>query len=161
MSLKSCLNLCSRRWLKPNCNLVNNFICTESLTLKVFLWMCLINFNNILRNRLYQVELRISGSKLFYSCMTFEIFRFARDHIDENFSLTVVNHKYRMVDQLKKLYRVSTIFSSIFFDKDIPVLSPATIFHDKQPLIAPIIGSTALCWTDSICLENHTLEGWS
>ena len=43
-----------------------------------------------------------------------------------------------MADQLKKLYRVSTIFSPIFFDRDIPVLTPGTIFHEKslqQPLL--------------------------
>ena len=37
MSLKPLLNLCSRRPLKPDHNLFNNFIPTESLMLKVFL----------------------------------------------------------------------------------------------------------------------------
>ena len=51
---------------------------------------------------------------------------------NENFSLMVVNYKYRMVDQLKKLYGVNTIFSPVFFDKDIPVLPPVTIFHERS-----------------------------
>ena len=54
------------------------------------------------------------------------------NHVDNNFSLIVVDQKYRMADQLKKLYRVSTIFSPIFFDKDIPVLTPSTIFHERS-----------------------------
>ena len=36
-----------------------------------------------------------------------------------------------MADNLKKLYKVSTIFSPIFFDKDIPVLTSGTIFHES------------------------------
>ena len=47
---------------------------------------------------------------------------------DENFSVMVVNHKYRMADQFKKFYGVGTIFSPIFFEKDIPVLTPGVIF---------------------------------
>ena len=54
------------------------------------------------------------------------------NHVDKNFSLIVVDQKYRMADQLKKLYRISTIFSPIFFDKDIPVLTPGTIFHERS-----------------------------
>ena len=69
MSLKPCLNLCSRWWLKPNRNLVNNFIPIDSLVLKVFL-LAGLSLNNILQNRLYKVELRMSGSNLFYSLMT-------------------------------------------------------------------------------------------
>ena len=70
----------------------------------------------------------------------------------------VKDYKYRIADQLKKLYRVSTIFSPIFFDKDILVL---TNFSPEEPLIAPVIASAALYWTDSIFLENDALEGWS
>ena len=62
-----------------------------------------------------------------------------------------------MADQLKKFYRVSTIFSPILFDKDIPILTPGT---RKEPLIAPVIASAALYRTDLIFLENDALEGW-
>ena len=51
MSLIPCLNLCSRRWQKPNRNIVSNFISTKSFTLKVFFWAVLINFNNVLLNK--------------------------------------------------------------------------------------------------------------
>ena len=37
----------------------------------------------------------------------------------------------------------------MFFDKDIPVLTPGRIFKE-EPLIAPVITSAALYWTDSI-----------
>ena len=67
MSLMPCLNLCSRMWLKPNRNLVNNFIWNESLILRLFLWKGL---HNVLRSRLYEIELVISGSSLFHSLMT-------------------------------------------------------------------------------------------
>ena len=46
--------------------------------------------------------------------------------------LMVVDHKYWMDDQFKKLYRVSTIFPPIFFDKDIPVLISDVIFHERS-----------------------------
>ena len=49
MSLKPCLNLCPRRWLKPNLSLVNIFIPSGSLILNIFLSTGLINFNNALR----------------------------------------------------------------------------------------------------------------
>ena len=54
------------------------------------------------------------------------------EHVDENFSLMVVNHNCRLVDELKKLYRVRTIFSSIFFDKNMALLTPGTIFHEMS-----------------------------
>ena len=62
MFLKSCLNFCPVRVLKPNCNLGNNYIPTESLILKVFFLTGLINFNNVIQNHLYEVELRMSRS---------------------------------------------------------------------------------------------------
>ena len=37
--------------------------------LKVFLWAGLVNFNNVLPNRLYEVELWMSGSNLFHLLM--------------------------------------------------------------------------------------------
>ena len=80
------------------------------------------------------------GSNLFHSLMTFgmkESLKYSdlqETILDEltcrrEFSLTVVDHKYRMDDQLKKLYRVSTVFSLIFFDKNISVLISGTFFH--------------------------------
>ena len=47
--LKPFLNFCSRRWLKPNLSLVNIVIPNESLILKTFLSIGLVNFNNSLR----------------------------------------------------------------------------------------------------------------
>ena len=47
--------------------MVNNFIPTELLILKVFLRTGQINFSNVLLNNLYEVELRMAGSNLFYS----------------------------------------------------------------------------------------------
>ena len=52
---------------KPKRNLVNNLTPTESLMFNVFLLTGLINFYNVLRNKLYEVQLRMSGSNLFSS----------------------------------------------------------------------------------------------
>lgn len=59
-------------------------------------------------NKLYEVELRISGSSLFHPVTTLGTKEF-----------------------LKKLYERSTIFSHISFDKYIPVLTP-TVFHERS-----------------------------
>ena len=48
--LKLRLNLCSRKWLKPNLSLVNILIPNGSLILKVFFSAGLINFDNALQN---------------------------------------------------------------------------------------------------------------
>ena len=47
--------------------MVNNFIPTELLILKVFRRTGQINFSNVLLNNLHEVELRMPGSNLFYS----------------------------------------------------------------------------------------------
>ena len=52
---------------KTYSNLVKNFF--RRLILKVFLRAILINFNNVLRNRLCEVELRMSAFSLFHSLM--------------------------------------------------------------------------------------------
>ena len=89
------------------------------------------------------MELRMSGSSLFHSLMTLGMKEFLKySDLQETVlnELTCrrelliigVNHKCRVADQLKKLYRVSTIFSLIFDDKDIPVLTPGTIFHKRS-----------------------------
>ena len=52
---------------KTYSNLVKNFF--RRLILKVFLRAILINFNNVLRNRLCEVELRMSAFSLFQSLM--------------------------------------------------------------------------------------------
>ena len=57
-------------------------------------------------------------------------------HVDENFSMVVKDHKYGMADQLIKRYRVSEIFSPIFYNWDILVLTPGA---REERLIAPAI----------------------
>ena len=87
MSVKPCLNLCWRRWLKPNRNHVYDFIPTESLISKVSLLAGPINFNDVLRNELYEVELLNSRPKFipFIDVTSnesiLEKFRYARSNI--------------------------------------------------------------------------------
>ena len=66
-----------------------------------------------------------------------------------------------MADQLKKLYRVRTIFSSFFLQQKYSIPNSWYNFSREEPLIAPVIASVVLYWTDSIFLENASLEGWS
>ena len=88
MFLKPCLNCCLHRWLKSNptttlFQMNNKFL--PNKTLKA--WAGLINFDNISRNKLYKVELRMSGSSLFLfiNCIrnkgVLEIFKSARNCI--------------------------------------------------------------------------------
>ena len=78
---------------------------TESLILKVFHWEGLINFNSVITSKF----------NLFHSLMAFgmkEFFKYSHLqetvlknwHFDGNFSLTVVNHIWRIPDQLKKTF---------------------------------------------------------
>lgn len=78
ISLKLCLNLCSRRRLKPIGNLVNSSIFTESLLLKVFLWADVIIFNNVSWNKLYGVNLWILRFNLFCALTKLGINEFFR-----------------------------------------------------------------------------------
>ena len=66
---KLCRNLCSRKWLSPNFNLVSNFIPTWSWMLKILLSLGLIKFSRGLRKRSQDRQLRLSGSSLFHSFM--------------------------------------------------------------------------------------------
>ena len=49
VSSKLCQNLCSRKWLSPNLNLVSNFIPTWSWMLKILFSLGLIKFSRALR----------------------------------------------------------------------------------------------------------------
>ena len=70
VSAKLYLNLCSRKWLKPNRNLVSNLISTSSLILKILFSECLIKFIRAFLKLRQEEELRILGSSLFQSFMT-------------------------------------------------------------------------------------------
>ena len=82
----------------------------------------------------------MSGSNLFYLLMTSGMKEFLKySDLQETIlnELTcqqklLIDGSERMADQLKKFYRVSTIFYSIFFNKGIPVLIPITVFHKKN-----------------------------
>ena len=59
-------------------------------------------------------------------------FRSARNCVEgANMSMRispiVVNSRHRMTEQLKEIFRVGTVFSHIFFDKDIPVRTERTL----------------------------------
>ena len=102
---------------------------------------------------MYEVELPISGSNDIRNEEFLKYLAFQETVLNESTCRRelligmVVNHKYRLADQLKKRFRVSTIFSPIFFDEDIPVLIPCTIFHKEEPLIDPAIASGTLYGT--------------
>ena len=57
-------------------------------------------------------------------------------YVYENFSLTEGSQKCKLACQMKELYQVSAIVSSIFFDKFIPALTPDTAFHERCLFLA-------------------------
>lgn len=142
-------------WRYPNnihSTIYTNFFksCSNFFTFLKFVWSREIGctkWNCVLWNKSSEVTLQVQGFNLFHSWMTLgmkrilELFRFARNRTKQInmstrtshwWSLVVLNHKCSMAHQLKKLYRVNTIFSSIFFDKIIPVLTPGWIFHKRS-----------------------------
>ena len=64
-------------WQMDNGPSVDGPLYTASLMLKVFIWAGLINFNNALRNRLYEMELQMSRSNLFHSLGTKEFLKYS------------------------------------------------------------------------------------
>ena len=84
---------------------------------------------------MYKLELQLSASNLFYSCLTFEVKKFLKySGLQEtilNVSLILVNQKFRMAGHLKKLYRVR-FFEIIIFNEDTLVLTPGTSFHERS-----------------------------
>ena len=67
VSWKLCLNLCSRRWLKPNLNLVNNLTPLGLWQLKTVLPEGRMKFKSIFLKIYKLSELRIFRSSLFHS----------------------------------------------------------------------------------------------
>ena len=65
-SWKLCLNLCSRRWLKPNLNLVNNLTPLGLWQLKVVLAEGRMKFKNVFLKIFKLSELRIFRPSLFH-----------------------------------------------------------------------------------------------
>ena len=70
VSSKLCRNLCSRKWLSPNLNLVSNFIPTWSWMLKILFSLGLIKLSRTLQKLSSDWQLRLSGSSFFHSFMT-------------------------------------------------------------------------------------------
>ena len=66
-SWKLCLNLCSRRWLKPNLNLVNNLTPLGLWQLKTVLPEGRMKFKSVFLKIFKLSELRIFRSSLFHS----------------------------------------------------------------------------------------------
>ena len=148
MSLKPCLNLCWHSGVKTNWNLVNH---NESPTAiacitKYVTWSRTANvkiqfipFINDIRN---ERILEIFRSAI--NC-TKRIKMSTRSLMDGS------NLKIYGGWLVGKLCRKSTIFSHIFFEKDIPVLTNGTIFSHEEPLITPVVAIAALYWTNSFC----------
>ena len=67
VSWKLCLNLCSRKWLKPRCSLVRYLVPFQLWQLNTLFGDGLINFNKFFLKPLRLAALRILGSNLFRS----------------------------------------------------------------------------------------------
>ena len=65
---KLCLNLCLRRWFKPNCNLIINFTCLGLGQWKKEFALGRINFKMFLKTQDFQSSsIRIKNIPFFYS----------------------------------------------------------------------------------------------
>ena len=67
VSWKLCLNLCSRKWLRPRCSLVRHLIPSQLWQLNSLFGDGLINFNKFFLKVLRLVTLRRLGSNLFHA----------------------------------------------------------------------------------------------
>ena len=67
VSAKSCLNLCSRKWLKPNLSLLRSLDPCGSQILKILFSEGLMKFNIFFRNISWESRFLISGCNLFLS----------------------------------------------------------------------------------------------
>ena len=70
VSSKLCRNLCSRKWLNPNLNLVSNSILIWPWMLKILFSLGLIKFSRALRKLSQDRQLRLLGSGLLHSLIT-------------------------------------------------------------------------------------------
>ena len=67
VSWKLCLNLCSRKWLRPGCSLVRYLVPLQLWQLNTLFGDGLINFNKFFLKALRLAALRRLGSNLFHS----------------------------------------------------------------------------------------------
>ena len=70
VSWKLCLNLCSRKWLRPTRSLVSNLIPSRLSILKMLLGLGRINFKMDFLNTSKLTEFRTLKSNLFHSVIT-------------------------------------------------------------------------------------------
>ena len=122
VSWKLCLNLCSRRWFKPNLNLVSNWIPFER-TYKYF---------KMLPLKLVKLsELRMFKSSLFHSITTEEKKKL-NNHVllwNEVTSHHLLQYRLFSLTGSWKLYRWSKFCDTIFSSEEIQDL-----IHNKDSL---------------------------
>ena len=124
VSWKLCLNLCSRKWLRPRRSLVMYFVFFQLWQLNTLFRDGLINFNKFFLETLRPAVLRGLGFKLFHSITVdgkkriFEkvIFSLKKSNFfwycNLNF-LLVLDWKGKLVYLFWKSYKISKVFCTI------------------------------------------------
>ena len=159
-SWKLCLNLCSRRWLKSNLNLVNNLTPLGLWQLKVVLPEGRMKLKSFFLEMLELFELRMFSSSLFHS-ITAE----GKRNFERNCALLWIEvYYYYFV--LYVLTEVGIILNRYFGYLYLKILKkqhsflyhllfqgfPNLAHHIVSlyvPLIAPVIANAALYWMES------------
>ena len=173
-SWKLYLNLCSRRWLKPSLNLVNNLTPLGLWQLKTVLPEGRMKFKSVFLKIFKLSELRIFRSSLFHSItaegkkefrkkLCFTLNRGILLVFLVLYVLTevgIILNRYFGHLYLKILKKQHSFLYHLLFSR---VSKPGSSysFSLDVPLIVPVIANAALYWIESSFWRNEALYAWS
>ena len=161
-SQKLCLNLCSRRWLKLNLNLVKNLTPFGLWQLKTVLPEGHMKFQFVFLKIIKLSELRIFGSRLFHSvtaegknkfwkklCFTLKrgiLLVFLALYVLTE--VGIILNRYFGHLYLKIFKKQHSFLSHLLFSR---VSKPNSLysFSSDIPLIVPVIANAAFYWIES------------
>ena len=173
-SWKLCLNLCSRRWLKPNLNLVNNLTPLGLWQLKTVLPEGRVKFKSVFLKIFKLSELQIfmsslfhlitaEGKKEFWKKLCFTLNRGILLVFLVLYVLTevgIILNRYFGHLYLKILKKQHSFLYHLLFSR-VSKPSSSYSFSLDVPLIAPVIANAALYWIESSFWWNEALYAWS
>ena len=153
-----CLNLCSRRWLKHNLNLVDNLTPLGLWQLKTVLLEGRMKFKSVLLKIFKLSELRIFRFSLFHSITAEGKKEFWKK------LFFILNRKILLIyyfrhEYLKIFKKQHSFLYHLLFSR-VSKPSSSYSFSLDIPLIAPV-ANTALCWIGSSYWWNEALYTWS
>ena len=169
-----CLNLCSRRWLKPNLDLVNNLTPLGLWQLKTVLPEGRMKFKSVFLKIFKLSELRIFRSSLFHSItaegkkefrkkLCFTLNRGILLVFLVLYVLTevgIILNRYFGYLYPKILRKQHSFLHHLLFSK-VSKFSSSYSFSLDAPPIAPVIANAVLYWIESCFGWNEVLYAWS